>query len=126
MKGFIGIFVLGVLAFVGSKVYPIIHGPAITVATLINGGSVSDPMVRISGNAAFTQELVVNGKTLNLAPDGTFDEKLVLNPGYNLITLQGSDRFGKTNSTTYAVVLTEKTPPATLTMNTTPTVRELH
>jgi hypothetical protein len=117
-RGFVTIFIVSVLTFVGFKIYPIIHGPAINVTTLVNGGNISDPMIRISGNAAFTQQLVINGKNLNLAPNGAFDEKLILNPGYNVVTLTGSDRFGKSNSTTYTIVLTEATPPATLTRNT--------
>jgi uncharacterized protein YfaP (DUF2135 family) len=126
-KGFIGIFVFGVLGFIGFKLYPIIHGPVITVATLTNGGTVQEPMIRVSGTASFTQQLIVNGKTLALSPDGSFDEKLVLNPGYNLVMIQGADRFGKTKNQNYAVVLAEKTPPQTLTMNTvTPTHIDNH
>lgn len=116
-KGLIGIFVFGVLGFVGCKLYPIIHGPVISVATLTNGGTVQEPMIRISGIASFTQQLIVNGKNLALSPDGSFDEKLVLNPGYNLVMIQGADRFGKVTHQNYAVVLAEKSQPQTLTMN---------
>lgn len=121
-KSLIVLFVFGVLGFVGCKIYPIVHGPVIAITTLTNGGTVQDPMIRISGTASFTQQLTVNGKNLALAPDGTFDEKLVLNPGYNLVMIQGVDRFGKNKNQNYAVVLTEKNPPQTLTMNT-PAIR---
>lgn len=115
-KGCLGLFVLAVLVFVGFKLYPLIHGPAIDVATLVNGETVSDPMIRVSGIAAFTQNLVVDGKELALAPDGSFDENLVLNPGYNVISIDGTDRFGKSSHTTYAMVLDETNPPS-LSMN---------
>jgi hypothetical protein len=117
-KGLLGIFVFGVLVFVGCKIHPIIHGPIIDVTTLINGGTVSEPMIRISGIAAYTQQLIVNGKNLALSPSGFFDEKLVLNPGYNIIHIQGEDRFGKKRQQSFTVVLAEKTPPQILTMNT--------
>ncbi|NBV42919.1 hypothetical protein EBR96_09160 [bacterium] len=117
-KSVLGLFVLFAVGFVGTKLYPIVHGPAIDVSTLTDGGSVADAMVRISGIASFTQDLVVNGKSLALSPNGSFEEKLVLNPGYNIISVQGSDRFGKKTIQTYTMILTEKTPVPTLTMNT--------
>ncbi len=117
-KSALGFFTLFVLGFVGVKLYPIIHGPRINVSTIINGGSVTEPMIRISGTASFTQELIINGKKLALSPDGSFGENLVLNPGYNIISVQGSDRFGKKTDQMYAIVLTETSLP-TLTMNVT-------
>lgn len=118
-KSTLGLFALFVVGFVGMKLYPIVHGPTIDISTISDGASVTDAMIRISGTASFTQDLIVNGKSLALSPNGSFDEKLVLNPGYNVITVQGSDRFGKKTDQTYAMVLTEATPPPTLTMNVT-------
>lgn len=115
-KGFLGILMVSVISFVGCKLYPIIHGPTIDITTLINGSSVQDAMIQISGTASFTQELMVNGKNLALSPNGSFDEKLVLNPGYNVINIQGIDRFGKTSHKTFSLMLNEENP-TTLTMN---------
>jgi hypothetical protein len=111
---------LGVLiaVFIGSKLYPIIHGPTLSVATLSDGATVDAPMIRISGIAEFTQELSVNGESFALSPKGEFDEKLLLNPGYNLITLVGKDRYGKANRKAFTVMLNEKAPPEMLTLST--------
>lgn len=115
LRTILGISLMTVIGFVGTKLYPIIHGPSINVSTLINGGVVHEPMVKVSGIAAFTKELVINGKALPLSPDGIFDEKIVLNPGYNVITVSGSDRYGTSNIQTYSMVLDEPVP--SLTMN---------
>lgn len=115
--GIVGVFVF---VFIGSKLYPIVHGPKISISTLTNGAILKDPMVRISGVASFTRELIVNGESFALSPNGTFDEKLLLNPGYNLITVQGIDRYGKANNQTYAVILDEPPAPETLTLYTAP------
>ena len=117
LLGIVGVFVL---VFIGSKLYPIIHGPKISIATLTNGATLTDPMIRISGIASFTRELIVNGESFALSPSGAFDEKLLLNPGYNLITIQGVDRYGKANNQTYAVMLDEPPTPETLTLYTGP------
>lgn len=115
--GIVGIFLV---VFIASKLYPIIHGPRISISTLTNGAILTDPMVRISGVASFTRELIVNGESFALSPSGAFDEKLLLNPGYNLITVQGIDRYGKSNNQTYAVILDEPATPETLTLYTGP------
>ena len=106
-KGFFGILGVLVLGFVGLKLYPLVHGPAVDLATLSNGAVLNDPMIRISGKALYTKSLIVNGDSLALSPDGSFDEHLVLNPGYNVIAIQAVDRFGKLQSHNYSVVLRE-------------------
>lgn len=116
--GIVGVFVF---VFIGSKLYPIVHGPKISISTLTNGAILKDSVVHISGTASFTRELIVNGKSFALSPSGSFDEKLLLNPGYNIITVQGVDRYGKANIQTYAVVLDEPPTPETLTLYTGPT-----
>lgn len=121
LMGIVGIFVL---VFIGSKLYPIIHGPKISIDTLQNGSTLTDPMIRISGTASFTRELIVNGESFALSPTGAFDEKLVLSPGYNLITVLGVDRYGKANQKTYSIMLDEPSAPEILTLHT-PTATQL-
>jgi hypothetical protein len=106
--------VLGVLGFVGFNLYPLIHGPSITVETLSDGATLNDSMIRLSGRAKFTKDLSINGAPLATSPSGTFDEHLVLNPGYNLITITGTDRFGTVKESTYTLVLHEEKPTLTL------------
>ena len=62
-----------VLGFVGLKLYPLVHGPSLELATLSNGAVLNDPMIRISGKALYTKDLIVNGESLPLATDGSFD-----------------------------------------------------
>lgn len=109
-RGFLAILLLGVVTFVGFQVYPLLHGPSLHLETLSQGMHVQEPLIRITGIARHTQDLVLNGKHLPLSPTGAFDEKLLMNPGYNVITLGASDRFGKHSTTTYTVFLSEAAP----------------
>ncbi len=117
-KACIGLFAVGVIGFVGLKLYPLVHGPEVDLMTLSNGANLKDPMIRVSGKALYTKDLVVNGNQLPLSPDGSFDEKLLLNPGYNLITIAAKDRFGALKHESYAVILTEEEKPQTFTVRT--------
>lgn len=114
-KSLVGILVLGICGFVGMKIYPLVHGPMINMTSISNGISVTDPMIRISGVAEHTQELVVNGNTIPLSPNGSFSDNLVLNQGYNIISMQAKDQFGKISSRDYAIVLKET--PSSLSLN---------
>ena len=115
-RGIVAVAVLGLCGFVAMKIYPLVHGPAINLGTLSDGASVADPMIRIAGKALYTKDLAVNGNPLPLSPDGSFDDKLVLNPGYNVISLQARDRFGKVSNHDYEIVLKES--PTGLSFNT--------
>jgi hypothetical protein len=118
-KTFLGVLGIALVSFIGTKLYPLIHGPDIELATMTDGAHLTEPMIRVSGIAKFTKDLVVNGAPLATAPDGSFDENLLLNPGYNVITMEGKDRFGNKNVKNYSVILTEE-PDHTFTLNTLP------
>lgn len=108
LKGFLILLLLGVCSFVGFQVYPLLHGPSLEFTTLTQGMHVDEPLIRIAGIARHTQELVVNGTTLPLSPTGDFDEKMLMSPGYNIITVLALDRFGKHMTKTYTVFLAEE------------------
>ena len=118
-KTVFGILSVALISFIGAKLYPLIHGPEIEMSTVSDGAHLTEPMIRVSGIAKFTKDLVVNGAPLATAPNGSFDENLLINPGYNIITMEGKDRFGNKNVKNYTVILTEE-PDHTFTLNTPP------
>jgi glucodextranase-like protein len=101
-----GIIGFAFLAFIGTKTYPLIHGPEVSVP-IQSGATVTNSVVHLSGVARYTKSLVIDGTAIALAPNGAFDEHVVLEPGYNTITVAARDRFGKGSSKTYAIVLNE-------------------
>lgn len=106
-RSILGIIVVAIIGFAGLKTYPLVHGPVIQVATLDDGTTLSEPLITISGIARYTQNLNINGAPVATAPDGSFGEKVLLSPGYNIITMQASDRFGKIETKNYTLVLHE-------------------
>ena len=118
-KASLAILVLGFALFIGRGIYPYIHGPSITIQGLSNGATLTDPMIHISGIALYTKQLSVSGRSLALATDGSFNETILLHPGYNTISVIGQDQFGKTSSKTYAVVVKDDSV-TNVAMNNTP------
>jgi len=101
-----GLIGLAFVVFVGTKVYPLFHGPLVNLP-ISNGSTVTDSMIHLTGTAQYTKSLIVNGSPVALSPTGYFDEHIALSPGYNTITVAAQDRFGKKTLKTYAIVLNQ-------------------
>ena len=72
-----------------------IQGPSIVIETPKNGIVVSDPFIEVHGSAKNISFITLNGARIYLNDAGTFDEHLLLAYGYNVITTEAVDRFGR-------------------------------
>lgn len=73
----------------------IIRGPQITLANPLNGTTIENPLVRVTGNAANITFITLNNRQIFVDGQGNFAEELLLSPGYNVWTLQAKDKFGR-------------------------------
>lgn len=73
----------------------LIEGPELTITSPINGIVVHDDLVNIIGVAKNIREITLNDRPIFVDENGNFREKLLLYPGYNIIKLQATDKFGK-------------------------------
>lgn len=55
----------------------------------------TEETIEIRGIAKRIQALYLNGGDILTTEDGTFGELLILHPGYNIIELQGKDKFDR-------------------------------
>ena len=89
----IGIVIIlgyGFFAFKG-----MVWGPRITLNGSLNGSATTSPLVMISGRAIRITRLFLNGATTTLDLAGNFSESLLLSRGYNIMTLEGFDKYGQ-------------------------------
>lgn len=70
-------------------------GPRLYVLEPKNGSVVGEPAVTISGTARNVSRISLNDNQIFTDRNGVFREKLLLLPGYNILTLKAEDRFGK-------------------------------
>ncbi len=92
--------------FIGYGVFEarkIIQGPQIILDSPLNGSTITEPLVTLSGNTKNVKTLSINGRILYIDEKGAWQEQLMLPPGYNIIRLEGVDRFG--NKTTEKIEL---------------------
>lgn len=83
----------------------LINGPSITIEAPLNGSSLTSPLVTVSGQANRVTKLFLNGEKLTPDHTGRFESQLLLATGYNIIQLNGEDRFGRQIGETLELIL---------------------
>ncbi len=86
-------FAVGFYSYARSKEFRV--GPVINIAKPADGSVFLEPLVVISGRAENVSRISLNDGQIFVDANGNFSEKLLLLPGYNILTLRAEDRFGK-------------------------------
>lgn len=82
----------------------LIEGPVIMLDTPANGSLLTQSLVTIRGTAHNATKIALNGKDILPDTDGRFSEELLLSEGYNIITVEAEDQFGKRTRRTLEVM----------------------
>ena len=104
---FISAFVLIIVIYSFFQAYKLIAGPQITIYSPQNGSSYNSPLIEINGNAQNISSISLDDRSIFISTKGDFKEKLLLLPGYNIIVIKASDRFGKKTEKRLELILKE-------------------
>lgn len=90
---------IAVVAVIGGygmyRAKTIAEGPKVFIESPEDGSLLSESLVTISGTAKNISFLNLNGAQIFTDESGRFEEKILLSYGYNVITLEAKDRFGR-------------------------------
>jgi hypothetical protein len=81
----------------------IIDGPVVVIYTPANGSATSTTGVLISGNAQNISFLSINDKPSFTDQKGNFSETLSIPPGFAVLTVAATDRFGRRTSKSVSI-----------------------
>ncbi len=70
-------------------------GPTVAIHTPAQGARLESPRVVVTGIARNITHLELNGRTIYTAEDSTFSEQLLLPPGYSILQVTATDKFGR-------------------------------
>ena len=87
--------IIGVLALVAYNTKDLFFGAPFAVHTALDGATVSNAFLPISGIAKHATTVLINGREISTDKTGAFFDGVVLSPGYNIIEISQKDRFGK-------------------------------
>lgn len=96
----LGLFILaasGLLLYAYSQSKDFLRGPIVTITEPQNGGTVTASFITLVGAARNVAFLTLNGRQIFTDEYNKFREPLLLQRGYNIISIGAKDRFGHTN-----------------------------
>ncbi len=103
----ISLFTLIILGYSLFQAHKLILGPVIDVYTPLDGAVYSSTLIEIDGRAQNISFLRINGRQIFTDKNGLFKEKLLLSPGYNIIRVDGEDKFKARTEKTLQIILKE-------------------
>ncbi|MFA5777928.1 MAG: hypothetical protein WC870_00330 [Candidatus Paceibacterota bacterium] len=95
-----------IYAFFVSK--DLIFGVKIKNVNLIDGSTVTENVVKITGNAKNAINLTLNGREISVDQQGNFNETIALLLGYNIINIKAKDEFGYVDEKNYKLMYKEQ------------------
>ncbi|MFA5831193.1 MAG: hypothetical protein WC878_05180 [Candidatus Paceibacterota bacterium] len=85
-----------------------LKGPVLEISAPKNGEIFDTALIKISGASKNLAFLNLDGRKIFTDKEGNWSEKLLLQPGLNIIEIQATDRFGREVKRTRQVVYTEE------------------
>ncbi len=119
---FVFISIVGYAIFQGRN---LINGPIITISSPKSGEVVKNPLISIDGSAQNISFISLNDRQIFVSKEGNFSEKLLLSPGYNIMRISATDKFGRKIEKIIDLVLDKKIESPILEMPITGTSTEI-
>jgi len=112
LKVFFTIVVIILIAgYIYYRTKDFIYGPVIIILSPENGSTINDSPVEIHGKAKNISYLSINDRQIFTDEDGNFNEKLLLSPGYNIISAKARDKFERNTEEALEIIYKEKDTP---------------
>jgi hypothetical protein len=80
-------------AIARSKDY--LAGPSIMIDSPNNGDTITNPLLLITGKAEHIAFITLNDRQIFVDENGNLREELLLQNGYNIISIKATDRFNR-------------------------------
>jgi len=90
----------------------LLFGIRLSISGIKDGMTATDPLLSFSGTAYHAKAITVNLRPVSVAENGTWGDTIALLPGYNIVTVSVTDKFGRVISKNYRLYYTAPPPPA--------------
>ena len=99
-----GAMTLVIVGYTYLKTKDYIAGPQIMITSPTSGSSVSNPLIEITGVTKNISFISLNDRPIFIDEKGNFKEKLLLYPGYNIMSIKAGDRYKRTVEKTIELI----------------------
>ena len=104
--GSLSVFFLIIVLYAFFVSRDIIFGVKIENVNIVDGATMHESALKITGNAKHAIKLTLNGREISIDQEGNFDETIALLLGYNVIQIKAQDKFGLTDEKNYQLMYT--------------------
>jgi len=99
-RGIAVCILVAILGYAYFEARPFLSGPQLSVTQPIDGFSVTESPIVVSGSVRRITEITLNGNPIVVDEEGVFERLVPLAPGYAVIEVSVKDRFGRTRTET--------------------------
>ena len=89
------------------RAWPVLSGPSLALSSPTVDASYPSAVVSVSGIAKRAARLTVNGAPVLHFEDGSFDKAFTFPSGGSILTVEATDRFGRTVTATRTIYIPE-------------------
>lgn len=97
-------FFMFIISYIIFNTRLISQGVNLEITGIKNGEVYDSGSLEISGKAARSKHLLVNGREIFINPEGEFSDVLILPLGYNVVVIRAEDRFGKVTEKRFEII----------------------
>ncbi len=96
LKFWVALCALGVvIGYAGFRAHNLVAGPKLIVESPADGSVTGNPYVEIKGTVKNISFLTLNDNKIFTDEAGVWNEKILLSYGYNVVSVEAKDRFGR-------------------------------
>ena len=100
----LSVFFILIVVYAFFRSHDLIFGVKIRNVNLIDGATVSESVMEVTGNAKNAIKLTLNGREISINQQGDFSETIALLEGYNIINIKAEDKFGYMDEKNYKLI----------------------
>lgn len=104
----LSIFFILIMIYAFFRSYDLIFGVKIQNVNLSDGATMTESVIKVTGNAKNAIKLYLDGREISIDQTGNFDETIALLPGYNIINIKAEDKFGYEDEKDYKIMYLKK------------------
>ena len=96
--------VLFIAGYAASRTLSYLRGPSLTIMTPQNYALLTEPLLTVRGEARRVAKIRLNGREIFTNEEGIFEDRLLVPPGYSIMTITADDTFNRSITKTIHLV----------------------
>jgi hypothetical protein len=101
----LSVFFLFIIVYAFFRSHDLIFGVKIKNVNLTDGATLSENVLKVTGNAKNAVKLTLNGREISIDQSGNFNETITLLKGYNTVSIRAVDQFEYSDEKNYKIML---------------------